>query len=334
MLVGVTKAGKGCGGLPGLYTSLQAYLPWVRSTVPRLIMLGGLPQASVLLPWDSECRMEDLPEPRGMHTLDVVQGNLLACGGKTTPLSCARWHQGRWHNMTLATRRWLQTSWLTPSGELLLVGGSGNASTTEVVWPLDQAGWSFHLAHPTSSSCSVAVGDTMVLTGGWKTAHLVTRYTREGKSEELAELLEGRWSHVCGALASLDSTVLIVAGGATSEGSYLASTELFTLGISTSWRRAASLPGPRYAMTSVVLRRELILLGGMRHDGEQYVVTKDILSYDPGWRLEYGERPEWLEDEESPEWVVIGVLGARKTWSTAVVVGVDAGLDICSQTRT
>ena len=284
MLVGVTKGGPqggGCGVLPGLYTDFSQHLSWVRASLPMVVLSGGrgLKNVTVYTAGGLECKLPHLPhlpQARHLHTLDMVGGSLMACGGRKTSRSCVRLEQGVWVEVATSTWRWGHTSWLTPQGQLLLVGGTGNSTTTELVWPREQRGLSFSLAHPTSSACSVSMRNTMLITGGWRTPDTVTSYSLDGEHTELPELLEGRRSHACG---QLGGRVLVVTGGLDRDNSYLTSTELLRLDIDGQpdgrWKRldTGDLPVPRYAMASVTLGEELIVYGGRTHDRSKDVTT-------------------------------------------------------------
>ena len=58
----------------------------------------------------------------------------MACGGLYTNDTCLQLVDGEWitsHHLNL--ERWSHTSWTTSSGDVLLVGGSGEYQSTELV---------------------------------------------------------------------------------------------------------------------------------------------------------------------------------------------------------
>ena len=64
---------------------------------------------------------------------------------------------------------------------------------------------SFPLEHERDRHCSISVSpSTFILTGGYNTLDLVTKYsgldTGEVTTMELPRLLHGRWQHACGTL--------------------------------------------------------------------------------------------------------------------------------------
>ena len=103
MLVGVTKGG--CGGLPGLYTDFSQHLAWLRDSLPKVVLAGGQGLKNVTLrrAGGTECELPPLPQPRHLHTLDLVGGSLMACGGKKTSRSCVRLEQGVWEEVDIFT---------------------------------------------------------------------------------------------------------------------------------------------------------------------------------------------------------------------------------------
>ena len=51
-------------------------------------------------------------------------------------------------------------------------------------------------------ACSIALGDEVVLTGGWDTLTTVSRYDKDGWVEDMPSLNQGRRGHGCTAFMS------------------------------------------------------------------------------------------------------------------------------------
>ena len=50
--------------------------------------------------------------------------------------SCIKFEDGSWTTLTdnLVEERYYHSSWVNPDGDILLIGGSGGLSTTEIVY--------------------------------------------------------------------------------------------------------------------------------------------------------------------------------------------------------
>ena len=58
----------------------------------------------------------------------------MACGAHYTSETCVQLVKGKWiTSHHLQTKRWGHTSWRTPSNDVLLVGGSGELQSSELV---------------------------------------------------------------------------------------------------------------------------------------------------------------------------------------------------------
>ena len=142
-------------------------------------------------------------------TLDFVQGRVIYCAWVCEELTITGWKMVA---STLEFRRFHTSAVISAQG-ILLVGGDGSKSTTEIV-PIDGGGSrkSFPLETDRFYHCSIQVSDTtIVLTGGavydnWyvtDTLSLVTEYTGLGTaagvvSKALPDLLSKRANHACG----------------------------------------------------------------------------------------------------------------------------------------
>ena len=87
------------------------------------------------------CSFPDLPVPRHGHTMNMVGDALVVCGGRDdqgsptkscvhlSPPSSSVWTS----YATTRKYRTFHTAWVSPSGELLLVGGAYSAEDAEIV---------------------------------------------------------------------------------------------------------------------------------------------------------------------------------------------------------
>ena len=50
------------------------------------------------------------------------------------------------------------------------------------------------------------ITDSVFITGGYNTQHMVSRYDMMGWVEDLPQLIEGRWDHGCGSYLRVDGT--------------------------------------------------------------------------------------------------------------------------------
>jgi len=182
----------------------------------------------------ASCFLPDLPADRNFNTLDYIEGKLVLCGGDVMPsqrhgMSCLYLTQvydwSGWKELdplgpekvTLTEKRYSHTSWKSPNG-LLLIGGAGSPTTTELVKtnieeveeeedyeeedekkkkkPRNVYG--FSMEHKIQDACGIPVEDTYILTGGYHTRTTVTMYNISGNFWELPQLNTGRWNHGCG----------------------------------------------------------------------------------------------------------------------------------------
>ena len=97
---------------------------------------GGKTSAEVLFTNGSSiCELPQLSQSKSEHT----QSGLTACGGwgsDTIRRSCIKFEDGSWTTLTdnLVELRTRHSSWINPDGDILLIGGSGSLTTTEIVY--------------------------------------------------------------------------------------------------------------------------------------------------------------------------------------------------------
>ena len=46
-------------------------------------------------------------------------------------------------------------------------------------------------------ACSIALTDAVIITGGYETKNIVSRYSKDGWVKDLPRLNVGRWQHGC-----------------------------------------------------------------------------------------------------------------------------------------
>ena len=89
-----------------------------------------------------KCSFPDLPVARYVHTMNMVGDALVVCGGKddlgSSKKSCVHLSppsSSVWTSYASTRKeRYFHTSWVSPSGELLLVGGLGSGlGSAEIV---------------------------------------------------------------------------------------------------------------------------------------------------------------------------------------------------------
>ena len=56
--------------------------------------------------------------------------------------------------------------------------------------------------------CAIETEEEVVLTGGYYSQSLVTKYNIEGQAEALPSLITGRYNHACGKIARTDGSIV------------------------------------------------------------------------------------------------------------------------------
>eukprot|EP00091_Calanus_sinicus_P015084 TRINITY_DN32985_c0_g1_i1.p1 TRINITY_DN32985_c0_g1~~TRINITY_DN32985_c0_g1_i1.p1 ORF type:complete len:197 (-),score=47.87 TRINITY_DN32985_c0_g1_i1:89-598(-) len=165
----------------------------------------------------------------------------------------------------------------------------------------------FDLKHQTQSACAIPSDDStsVILTGGYYTQNLVTRYTDTGFVEELPPLLEGRMYHACGSYHHGETMVQVVAGGY--DGGLLSSTEWLVDG-SDHWTVGHPLPRALYDMAFVSTDTSLFIMGGY---GGDYNARAEVYSHTGG---------------VDGEWTMVGELPSERTNGAATMVMVPSNI--------
>ena len=110
---------------------------------------GASTSAEVLFTNGSSiCELPQLSQSKREHT----QSGLTACGGSDTiGRSCIKFEAGSWTTLTdnLVVERYFHSSWVTPDGDILLIGGGYSPTTTEIVYQNGTSIRSFDLKYDT-----------------------------------------------------------------------------------------------------------------------------------------------------------------------------------------
>ena len=99
----------------------------------------------------SICELPSMPQFKVVHT----QSGLTACGGIDSDTrrtrSCIKFEAGAWKTLTdnLVEKRWGHSSWVNSNGHILLIGGYGSPTTTEIVYQNGTSIRSFDLKYRT-----------------------------------------------------------------------------------------------------------------------------------------------------------------------------------------
>ena len=58
-------------------------------------------------------------------------------------------------------------------------------------------------------ACSIDLGQSVVITGGYYTMRTVTQYSENGEAKELQELITGRYNHGCSYYTDSDNNMVM-----------------------------------------------------------------------------------------------------------------------------
>ena len=127
-----------------------------------------------------------------------------------------------------------------------------------------------------SDACSINLGSSVILTGGYYLPNRVSEYSESGFTKDLPELQHGRvGQHGCsyfeneeGVKVDVDSNscgltifqTFLVTGGADINYDFLSSTELLVEN-SAKWIYSGELPTPRYGLRGANIDQRVIMTG-------------------------------------------------------------------------
>lgn len=189
-------------------------------------------------------------------------------------------------SVKLRQDRWMHMCWSLPGeNKILLIGGAGSPTTTEIVSESTSSD-SFRLPYQTIQGCGIAVGDHFIVTGGYVARgargialNTVAKYNTSGWEKYLNPLNTERYQHACSSYISVSGdTVLLVTGGvnynSANKFNYLSSTEILVDG---TWRYTAPLPSPRGYLRAGTVKNIVYIFGGRE---ESRTPLTSILSFD------------------------------------------------------
>jgi len=267
---------------------------------------------------ESSCNLPSLPKGMAGHTVDWVQGKLVACGG----IACYHLVDGEWQSMLKTVKRRVMHSSTVLGDKILLVGGFGFPNTSELV-PMDggESVASFDPLPGRRYHCAIKTGeDKVVLTGGWETEFLVTEYSgiKEGSvviRKKLPELSTGRFIHACGHYEIDGRQMLMVTGGQNKNEVDVATTEVFDYYWEKkgNWRVVeALLPTARFGLRGAKVDGDLYVSGGLI--GNQFL--DEILRWEPREEM----------------WIYGGELDTSRALHAIVEVNLDELAEYCAAT--
>jgi len=292
---------------------------------PAILVTGGVgtsTSAEVLFTnGSSVCELPPLPDFKYSHT----QSGLTACGGDNWPgsgsntsRSCIKFEAGSWTTLTdnLVEERDDQSSWVTPDGDILLIGGFDSETTTEIVYQNGTSIRSFDLKYKTERACSIELPEMFILTGGfyrrdYVSETRVSRYTTSGWMEYLPELNQGRMDHGCGYFYNDDmQRVFLVAGGYDDDVDELSSTETLVEG-GQAWSFQQPLPSRRGFLSGISLPDTVLMIGGSYYIDD--IDYDDVLMFAP----------------ETSDWKKIGSMKNARHRHAASLVNLGDVIDYC-----
>jgi len=260
----------------------------------------------------SPCSVPSLEEGRISHSLTLLGGALVVCGGEKigypsiSSFNCSTWSPGAdswtYFSSTRVVRK-QHLAWSPPSrpNTILLLGGNYNPDyNTSPTGEEVPGGANFTLPHEVIDSCGVEDNGTFVVIGG-SNSNFVTRFGPMGSVlEELSPLPNIRFNHACGLYPTEEGQALLVAGGWPSS----VSSVITLLPSASSWTTLNPLPNfPNLAKIGYsMVGGRLWLVGG----------------YASGFPI----RPEVLEYHSSSDtWVVLGNLTTPRYHLAMVAIG-------------
>ena len=124
-------------------------------------------------------------------------------------------------------------------------------------------------------ACSINLGSTVILTGGFYSPNRVSEYSETGFTRDLPQLLQGRYSHGCSYFENEEGTkvdivshscgviilqTFLVTGGEDISYNLLSSTELL-VETSAAWILTGELPTPRWGLRGANIDQRVLMTG-------------------------------------------------------------------------
>jgi len=266
--------------------------PHSSNTTEALIISGDFrnvgKSVEVFVPSTGQhCQLPKIPGRSRDHTME---GMTVCCSDSPSNdwKSCLTLTDSGWEtSATLLENRAGHSSWSSPSGLTILMGGHYSSRTTEKIQEDGTSVKSFDLEYDTDEACAINLGATVLITGGRKSLITVSEYSEDGYLRDLPQLLEGRSKHGCTYYVNDKGTkTYLVTGGYTPPGYTLSSTELLEE-TATSWVKAGELPTPRDSLRVARVDNRVLSTGGFYHRNGNVTSLDEILEFDPsnGWTV-------------------------------------------------
>jgi len=276
---------------------------------------------------NNTCSLPEMSQFKAEHS----QSGLTACGSASggtfngDPFSCIKFgNNGSWvtHTKNLLYPRASHSSWITPYyGDILLIGGRNNWTTTEVVLQNGTSIRAFDLKYDTWDACLIGFPDMFILTGGShhsRNSATVSKYDISGWMEDLPDMNKGRHDHGCGFFYTDMGTVLLVAGGFNNDDfAYLSSTETHRIG-SSIWHDQQPLPSVRAGLRGISLPDTVLMIGGYTPNSDDDI--DEVLRFDLENRF----------DTKTSQWKRIGNLQVGRNRPGASLVNMAEVMMFCN----
>ena len=244
--------------------------------------------------------MREMPGPRSRAVAGAVGGGrVLVCGGREGRLR----YSSSCHQLDLTTGEWAGAERMVrgredagvsvlAGGRLVVTGGWDGHSLLDSVelhhsdYPAWQEMEGWRLTRARYQHCATALGQTVIIAGGYPTLRLVQALSLEAGGDwqgwtRLQDMRGGRVAHGC-AVAQISGRPSLVISGGQSGGSSLSSVESLALtgGQAGTWSRLADLPLARrhHIMTQVGPAR-LVVAGGQTSQ----VISLNLEEEGAGW---------------------------------------------------
>lgn len=236
-------------------------------------------------------RLAGLPSPRSNLVVDLVDGNLVACGGEQDSSEeaeigrqCWAYHPriDTWTDINNMEQRRKHASSASVLGKLFVTGGfwqNGESINSTEIWSAGRWQRGEDISPARDGHCSVTFNNISIISsGGWMVETSVQMLTvTSGTWTNMADLPPGagRRNHGC---AMINSTHMMIAGGtgAGDVGDLRSSWILDVL--SDLWIQVGDLSSPRHQASLVNVAGEVLAMGGYT----KHKYWAEVERYDPG----------------------------------------------------
>jgi len=273
-----------------------------------------MPLSAILMVGGTETKMEifdtvtskictaelELPDKRSGHTIDVIDGEIIVCGGGSaaTQNTCIRLTDEsgsyKWEEYaTLPIRYAHHSSWVTPIGELQLMGSNydGYYRRSDIV---NKGQVKDFLRHSARRTCSIQFPNKLYMIGGYG-SNRAFEYNSTGFVRELPRMKHSHDYNGCGSYHYNNETVLMAIGAYNSD-----KAEIYTE--SAGWIEVESVPYNAVMIQNsvAIVDNILYLVGGYGTSpgSSSWIWHKEILKFNPdtlSW-TKVGETPYAMKD--------------------------------------